>query len=75
MFHILMEKEFTQRHLMTQEEYNALNTDEKIELSKQENLPEETVKMLINDDDMQVKLQLMMNSEVIAKKMFQSFES
>ena len=75
MFHILMEKEFTQRHLMTQEEYNALNTDEKIELSKQENLSEETVKMLINDDDMQVKLQLMMNSEVIAKKMFQSFES
>lgn len=60
---------------MTQEEYNALNNEEKVELSKQKNLPEETVMMLINDEDAQLKVQIMMNSEAIAKKVFASFGS
>ena len=60
---------------MTQEEYNALTNEEKIELSQQKELSEEIVNMFINDEDPQLKVQIMMNSEVIAKKVFASFES
>ncbi len=57
---------------MTQEEYNKLSTEEKIEISNNENTSKKVLKMLSNDKDENVKLQLLMNSKA-AKDMFASF--
>jgi len=57
---------------MTQEDYNKLSTEEKIELSNNDNTSKDVLDMLINDKDDNVKLQLLMNSKG-AKDMFASF--
>lgn len=56
---------------MTKEEYSQLTTEEKIEISNDDNTPKETIEMLINDEDPNVKLQLLMNSKG-AKEMFEN---
>ncbi len=54
---------------MTENEYNKLSTEEKIEISNNKNTSKDILKMLINDKDENVKLQLLMNSKA-AKDMF-----
>ncbi len=56
---------------MTQEEYNKLSIEEKIELSNNETTSKDVMEMLINDEDSNVKLQLLMNSKG-AKEMFEN---
>ena len=56
---------------MTQEEYSKLSVEEKIELSNNESTPKDVIEMLINDEDSNVKLQLLMNSKG-AKEMFEN---
>ncbi len=56
---------------MTQEQYNNLTIEEKIEISNNEDTPKEVMEMLINDEDSNVKLQLLMNSKG-AKEMFEN---
>ncbi len=56
---------------MTQEEYNNLTVEEKIEISNSEDTSKEVMEMLINDEDSNVKLKLLMNSKG-AKEMFEN---
>jgi len=56
---------------MTKEEYKQLTIEEKIEISNDDNTSVEVKEMLINDEDPNVKLQLLMNSKA-AKEMFEN---
>jgi len=56
---------------MTKEEYKQLTIEEKIEMSNNDNTSAEEKEMLINDEDSNVKLQLLMNSKG-AKEMFEN---
>jgi len=56
---------------MTQEEYKNLTIEEKIEISNNDNTSKDIMDMLINDEDPNVKLQLLMNSKG-AKEMFEN---
>jgi len=58
---------------MTKEEYSQLTIEEKIKISNDDNTPKETIEMLINDEDPNVKLQLLMNSKG-AKDMFENLK-
>lgn len=56
---------------MTKEEYSQLTIEEKIKISNDDNTSKEIIEMLINDEDPNVKLQLLMNSKA-AKDMFEN---
>lgn len=57
-------------NFMTKNEYDKLSIEEKIELSNAADTPKEVLEMLINDEDDNVKLQLLVNSKA-AKEMFE----
>jgi hypothetical protein len=50
---------------MTEEEYKKLSIEDKVELANNKETPEELIKKIIEEDDMQLKIQLMMSSQAI----------
>ncbi len=54
---------------MTNEEYQKLTIEEKVKLANDQDTPKELVQKIIDEDDMQLKMQLMMSSQAITDYM------
>ena len=50
---------------MTEEEYKKLTIEEKVALANDENTSKDLIPKIIEEDDMQLKMQLMMSSQAI----------
>ena len=50
---------------MTQEEYSKLTIEEKVVLANDKNTSKELIKQIIEEDDMALKMQLMMSNQAI----------
>jgi hypothetical protein len=50
---------------MTQEEYLKLTIEEKVLLANDKNSSKELIKKIIEEDDIQLKMQLMMSNQAI----------
>jgi hypothetical protein len=50
---------------MTNEEYEKLTTQDKVKLANDKNTPKELIEKIINEDDMDLKMQLLMSSQSI----------
>jgi hypothetical protein len=50
---------------MTQEEYSKLTIEEKVALANDKNTSKELIKQIIDEDDMALKMQLMMSNQAI----------
>jgi len=54
---------------MTNEEYQKLTIEEKVALANNKETPKELVQKIIDEDDMQLKMQLMMSNQAITDYM------
>jgi len=54
---------------MTNEEYEKLTIEDKVKLANDKNTSKVLVEKIINEDDMQLKMQLMMSSQAITDYM------
>jgi hypothetical protein len=50
---------------MTEEEYKKLTIEEKVILANDKNSSKDLIKKIIEEDDIQLKMQLMMSSQTI----------
>ncbi|MBT3279944.1 MAG: hypothetical protein HOF69_03320 [Campylobacteraceae bacterium] len=50
---------------MTEEEYKKLTIDEKVALANDKNTAKDLIQKIIEEDDMNLKMQLMMSSQAI----------
>ena len=50
---------------MTDMEYKNLSIEDKVKLANDKSTPEDLIKKIIQEDDMQLKIQLMMSSKKI----------
>ncbi len=49
---------------MQDEEYNKLTNEDKVKLANDKSTPKELVKKIIEEDNMELKIQLLMSSKV-----------
>jgi predicted mannosyl-3-phosphoglycerate phosphatase (HAD superfamily) len=54
---------------MTEEEYKKLTIEEKVALANNKETSEDLIKKIIDEDDMQLKMQLMMSNQAITDYM------
>lgn len=50
---------------MTNEEYSKLTIEEKVALANDKNTPKELVKKIIEEDNIELKMQLLMSNQAI----------
>jgi hypothetical protein len=50
---------------MTEEEYKKLTIEDKVALANNKETPRDLIKKIIEEDDMQLKMQLMMSNKAI----------